>query len=130
MNCRAVSLTGVVLTAVVLSCGTNKTLITYEGPRRSSDGVAIITVSDHAVITRVDDIGKKHIGISADSIEVLPGLHTIEVNYRSWKGGSDQPLTLAFEAEAGRVYRVDAEAGYHQWTAKVVDLRTGRAVSR
>ncbi len=130
MNRRTAALAGVALASVALSCGAPKTLITYEGARRSSEAVAIITTSDHAVLTRVDDIGQKHIAISADSIEVLPGRHTVEVNYRSWKGASGQPVVLTFDAEAGHVYRVDVEAGYHQWSAKIVDIYTGQTVTQ
>lgn len=105
-------------------------LVVYDGPRLPAERVAKVTTSDNAIITRIDGIGKKHIAITADSIEVLPGKHDLEVNYRSWKGSSGQPVILTFDAEAGHVYRVEATAGYRQWSAKVIDIATGATVNR
>ncbi len=130
MKTNRAILPSLILICSVMACGGPKTIVTYEGPRQTVDRVAILTSSDHAIITRIDKFGKKHIGIFADSIEVLPGEHAVEVNYRSWKGSSDQPTILTFSAEAGRVYRVEAEAGYRQWTAKIIDVTTGATVSR
>ncbi|HVP07719.1 MAG TPA: hypothetical protein VMS71_07750 [Candidatus Acidoferrum sp.] len=130
MKKRNLAVSSWLLVALLLACGGPKTLVTYEGPRQTVDRVAILTTSESAIITRIDNFGKKHIGITADSIEVLPGEHAVEVNYRSWKGSSNQPVILTFNAEAGRVYRVEAEAGYRQWTAKIIDISTGATVSR
>ncbi len=130
MNRYRTLLSALILLGSVVSCGGPKTLAVYEGPRQKVDQVAILTTSDHAIITRIDNFGKKHIGITADSIEILPGEHAVEVNYRSWKGASDQPTILTFSAETGHVYRVEAEAGYRQWTAKIIDISTGATVSR
>ena len=117
-------------TALASACGKPKTLILYEGPRQLREEVAMLHITHGGVVvTRIDAIGKKHFALHGDSAELLPGRHTVEVNYASRKGTSNVPVMVEFEAVAGATYRIEAEAGLNQWEAWIVDMSNRKRVS-
>jgi hypothetical protein len=82
----------------------------YAGPRRPRDEVAVLRVngSDAARPVRVDgeDLGKPLAGLAEDArlhVEMLPGRHTVGVAALVPGALVEE---LAFEAAAGKVYRV------------------------
>ncbi len=81
----------------------------YQGPPRDRetigilrvngrDGLSLDSLDDQAITTRVAEDARLH-------VEILPGRHTVSV-----RSGVEPGKRIAFEAEAGKVYRVVLEA--------------------
>ena len=120
----------------LLSCGGNiNTLVAYEGPRRPSNEVAaIMAASSSTVISGVDSIVKKKpFSIKERFIEVLPGPHSVEVNYShhtiAQRKSSRTSVTLRFEAVSGHVYGVKSSGGYKKWQAWIIDTADSSLVT-
>ncbi|HOD65573.1 MAG TPA: hypothetical protein PKW75_04190 [candidate division Zixibacteria bacterium] len=131
MNKRTGLLLTLALTALaLLSCGGSRTLVLYEGERRPAEQVAVLDVSHKSLyVMGIDTLVHRYRALSEEHIEVLPGEHTLVLNYSSWKGTSDEPMTLSFEAQAGHLYQVKASAGYRRWTAWIIDMNDGSVVA-
>ena len=105
-----------------VSCGGKSTFVFYDGERRPSESVATIDVSMKPIfVMSIDTLTHRYESLDCGSIELLPGEHTIGIDYRSWKGSSVEPILLTFNAEAGHTYTAKVDAGYRQWTAWIVD---------
>lgn len=80
----------------------------YSGPVRPRESIAILRVNgdDSVQLLALDDEDVA-VPIASDSrlhIELLPGAHT--VTFGDAKNRETRPQSLAFQAEAGRVYRI------------------------
>jgi hypothetical protein len=75
------------------------------------------------------NIPRNRAAFSEETVELLPGAHEFEIQYRSWKGGSAQPITLSFEAVAGHRYQIRTSGGYRLWHAWILDVTTGEIVA-
>ncbi len=126
----ALVLAAVTISVVVQACGGSKTLIAYEGERRPADQVAIIDISNKSLyVMGIDSNVNRYAAFTERFIEVAPGSHTLTVNYKSWKGRSEEPIELPFTAAAGHTYQVKVSAGYNRWTAWIVDVADGSVVA-
>ena len=118
------------LLLVLVSCGAKGTLVLYEGPPRASHQVARLDLSHKCVhVTAIDSYDKGHFAINKKYVELLPGHHSVTVNYRSRKGTSSAPVVLEFFARADHIYKVKARAGYRRWTAWIIDTGDGSVVA-
>ncbi len=101
----------------------------YEGAYRLDAQVATIDVSRKTLyLMSIDTLKHRYEAFRYAVIRVLPGEHTIGVNYSSWKGSSSRPIELTSNAEAGHYYNVKAEAGYRQWKAWIIDTANDSVV--
>ena len=123
------TLVAMALLTIILSCGGNtKTFVAYEGPRRTVDEVAIITgASSGTIIRGVDSLVKKRpFSIGERHIEILPGMHSVTVDYYrvtiARRKSSRTSVILEFEALAGHTYGVESEGGYRRWQAWIIDM--------
>ena len=112
----------------VVSCGGNKVLILYEGERKPIEDVATIEI-DNVYLMSIDTLHRKYQAFS----EVLPGQHSISVNYNRLIGNikrvSSEPIVLTFNAERGHKYLVKARSGLHFWTSWIFDLANDSLVA-
>lgn len=79
-------------------------------------------------------LSKGSIGVNRLSkVEMLPGAHTVEIRYHQIISTNNRgsiefrasiaPFVLSFDAEAGRVYRINAiERGEMNWAALIEDI--------
>ncbi|MCK4607710.1 MAG: hypothetical protein KAU35_10480 [candidate division Zixibacteria bacterium] len=105
---------------VLISCGAKGTLVLYEGPPRPSHQIALLDLSHKSVhVTAIDSYDKGYFAIDKKHVQLLPGLHTVEIHYRSKKGTSSAPVVLEFLARAG----------YRRWTAWIIDTADGAVVA-
>gem|GEM_PF-3179549 len=98
------------LALVLVGCpGPTFVVQSYSGPQRAaatiatmrvngSDAVRLVTLDDEDVRAPLESDSRLH-------IELLPGRHTVTVETRAAQP-SDVRVPLAFDAEAGKVYRV------------------------
>ena len=114
----------------------------YGGPALPAGETALIKTGFNADIVRCDDV---RLSPSQLSITVLPGKHTVEISFRrQWVGDkflhSDVTGSIAFAAEAGRTYSVNADllpikewaglvAHEYDWRGDVKDQGTGQTIA-
>ena len=121
------------LIAVLLLSGCG-TMQAYSGPQLPKEQVAVVksNILKHPfttiVIAAVD--GKSRSG-ARTNVEVLPGRHTLDllVNVTVWYVTVNYPASISFEAEAGKVYFVDAKIVNGQPLVWVVDEQTNEVVA-
>ncbi|MAI31657.1 MAG: hypothetical protein CMM07_08305 [Rhodopirellula sp.] len=115
-----------VLVFVLAGCATPKQ---FDGPERADSEVAILHIGEHLIVERLNDEWPG-IGL-VDTYKFLPG--TVSVGLRTTWGISSR-IVLAFEAEAGEQYKVQAyfreEEGLDMWTAEIIDLSDNRNVTK
>lgn len=88
----------------------------YDGEKRSQDELARISgdlrftagVPVSALLRQVDG---RTLGVSENSVDVLPGDHQLLVDCRVQETGSTTRYSLDVEVSAGRRYRLVAETG-------------------
>jgi hypothetical protein len=125
---KALSFVSVILLS---GCGTMQV---YEGPKRASHEVAVITSNllaglfDTAYILQIDG---KDLGATDDNVEVLPGKHTVKIGvstglgYQQYIGNK----TISFEAIAGHTYQVNGKIRKGDTFAWIEDKNTGELVA-
>jgi hypothetical protein len=121
----------------------------YDGPPLATNQIALLKVQwelAHVMLSvnKVDDKRPKR--YFASEIELLPGLHLLEVSYRDSSGfKSTQDATIGFDAAAGSIYELHGEAfemtlkqmitkefvpfSHWKWTLWIVDAGTGKVVA-
>lgn len=87
----------------------------YAGADRATNDIAVLHASHPAVISKVDETvgparyGKFSVFLSNRTIELLPGPHTLVLNYYdSWGITSTRGAFLRVALEAGRTYELTA----------------------
>ena len=145
---RVLQYTVLAALAVVLAAGCCSTKQFYDGPKRSTDelailkpdletGVRIIGIDSHRVTQSKDDA--PDLTCFKGKIALLPGPHTLEVMYHTSyynlkTEGSDRttmtfltsgkPKTLTFDANAGQTYRVEATSRPADWPPGAIEWKT------
>ena len=107
-----------IATVLAVACGVQgcMTAQTYEGERRARDEVARINgdlrvtagAPISVILRRVDE---QVLTVSQNSVDVLPGKHTLLVDCRVQETGSVTRYSLEQDFFAGRTYRLVAETG-------------------
>ncbi|MCD1648941.1 hypothetical protein [Marinobacter adhaerens] len=114
-----------VLLSVLAGCATPKQ---FDGPERADSEVAILHIGEHLIVERLNGEWPG-IGL-VDTYKFLSG--KVSVGLRTTWGISSR-IVLAFEAEAGEQYKVQAyfreEEGLDMWTAEIIDLRHNKIVT-
>jgi hypothetical protein len=96
----------------------------YPGPAMPSDRIATLSFYDPIVITSVD--GEK-VPLTSGVLELLPGSHTISVDYVScnYRAGdcqhAEKEISLTFDARAGGSYTMGYSRKGNAWNAWVID---------
>ena len=114
---KAKSITMIAFSAVSVLCisGCAMTYRTYDGPKRSRETIAFVWEGDSSVIS-IDgiDIPRGFFRVNPSRVSLLPGQHTIIFSFLE-TGNDDEdrigpisPLTVSFEAEAGKHYNFKA----------------------
>jgi hypothetical protein len=102
------------LALAVLSCAGCRTAQSYAGERLSSAEVARISgdvpVNGAPLAVILRKVDRRELGFSESSAEVLPGKHSLLVDCRIRETSSTSRHSLDVEVEAGRRYRLVAEA--------------------
>jgi hypothetical protein len=101
---------------VTTGCGSTSTFImeAYPGPVRPANTIAVVRVDGASAVEVLALDGEPLVPISPDTrlhIEVLPGRHTLLARNRMSPGGEAAPQAVAFEARAGKFYRVSFVGG-------------------
>jgi hypothetical protein len=113
MATRNLALAGTVLLAS-LSCTACRTAQSYAGERLPRDEVARITgdlpVNGAPLALILRKVDTRELGLSESSAEVLPGKHSLLVDCRIRETSSTSRHSLDVEVEAGRRYRLVADA--------------------
>ena len=103
---------GAVLT--LLGTGGCRTAQSYAGERLTLDQVAIISgdtpVNGAPLAVLLRKVDRRELGFSERSAEVLPGKHTLLVDCRIRETSTTSRHTLEVDLEAGRRYRLAADA--------------------
>jgi len=124
------SLLNITLLLLVVSCTSKQTLLCYSGEKRPLAETAVLDISNSSVyVMGIDDNNRRYKAFTEHFLELLPGRHVITLNYKSWKGTSNQPKQLEFSVKAGQHYVVKARAGYRQWQAWIVDQADGSVIA-
>ena len=97
--------------SVLCISGCAMTYQTYDGPKRSPEAVAFVWEGDSSVMS-IDGIDIPHgfFRIRPSRLSLLPGQHTIIFSFYQTDSDLDDrigpisPLTVTFEAEAGKHY--------------------------
>ena len=134
MNRGYISFTvgGILILALLIQvgCGSPSLLRLYDGVPQPTAQVAILDISSRSVyVMRIDTLVHRYAALTYETIELLPGQHSLDLNYRSWKGGSSKPLTIDFTVQAGHHYKLKATAGYRQWTGWIVDIANDSVIA-
>jgi len=137
-----------VLLALLLGCGSVQKVRAYPSGSAPTGHPAVLRnnaeFGSYVEVERIDGIpvGDQGTGVKYQEIEVLPGLHTVEVSYRG-HGISTSNARVTFDAKEGGQYEVQAMrikegfwsefllhagGGSSRWTAWVVDVRTDAVV--
>ena len=98
---------------------------TYEGPKRAAQELATIKTNVGQLTfdtVWVDAVDNMNLVRAYSELEVSPGLHTLRVQLSS--GFLKTNKTIAFEARAGRVYRVNGIIGASRTIAWIEDENT------
>jgi hypothetical protein len=136
-----------VLLGLLAGCGAGRFGMPEAGGAKAE--MAVVTAK-HSVwetavfIEKVDDVPVPTRALrTQQEVEVLPGAHTIEVRYVEGDSYSTENAVVAFEAQAGRRYRLRAEparkgfwsargkgaaAGTDGWVPWLEDEETGAVV--
>ncbi len=97
-----------------LSCTGCRTAQSYAGERLPSDEVARISgdlpVNGAPLAVILRKVDRRELGFSESSAEVLPGKHSLLVDCRIRETSSTSRYSLDVEVEAGRRYRLVADA--------------------
>ena len=107
------------LGSAAAGCGRGLTLVMqhYDGPPRPRESLALIRVNGgHGPEVAAIDGEPLRVGSALEpgnrlDVEVLPGVHEVDIEVRDPMTGLDRELSVRFVAESGRVYRVDLVAG-------------------
>lgn len=83
---------------------------TFKDPPQSPDEIAVIEWSNWSGGVRVKSLDGELPSFDS-SAEVLPGEHIVNITHSPNFGLTTYSATLTFEAEPGRVYKIDAECG-------------------
>ncbi len=108
MNLARVIVLGALLVGLP-GCGIGPTFIVqeYPGPVRPAETIAILRVEGNGTVQLLSvDEQRADARIAEDSrlhVEMLPGKHTVMV--QNLAAPANPPETVAFQAEAGKVYR-------------------------
>ena len=101
----------------------------FDGPDKDDSELAILHIGENLIVERLNDEWPG-IGL-VDNYKFLPG--KVSVGLRTTWGISSR-IVLAFEAEAGEQYKVQAyfreEEGLDLWTAEIIDLRDNKIVTK
>jgi hypothetical protein len=117
------------LAVLLLGCGGSTVLRMYEGPALPASEIAELDVSHRSIaLMGVDTLQHRYQALAHRQIELLPGPHVLLVNYSSLKGRSSRPVSLEFNAQAGRKYVLKAVGGYARWSAWIEDAADGTVV--
>jgi hypothetical protein len=97
-------------------CGSTSTFImeAYPGPVRPANTIAVVRVDGASAVEVLALDGEPLVPLSPDTrlhIEVLPGRHTLLARNRMSPGGEAEPQAVAFDARAGKFYRVSFVGG-------------------
>lgn len=101
----------------------------YEGEPRNAKELAIVDVTGVAGVNIFAVDGKDR-GIGLINVyELLPGKHSLLVNYHS--NGREGNITVWFDAVAGEKYTIQAKVNAIQtsWSALVINVRTQKTVN-
>jgi ankyrin repeat protein len=125
----------ILLIYVLCIYGCSQTVITYPGDPLSPDDVAIIIGEDGVLeIKAIDKQQKLFFLRPGVEIHVLPGIHRIILNVRSFQDASGNLIyskhnkILEFEALAGHKYKIEYSGKGNQdimtgtWTAQLIDI--------
>lgn len=104
----------------------------FDGPPRSSDEIAVVKWSNWSGGVRVKSMNGKPPGL-ASGAELLPGEHLVNLTHSANLGLTTYSATLAFEAEAGGVYKIHAKCGSlvncAPFWAWIVDTKDGKTIA-
>ncbi len=107
----------------------------YEGPRRPSFSASrIITENEKIWFTQIDNVYLEYSPFKASwynkkyaqDVEVLPGKHLLYIMHRDLITKAN--LRVAFEAEAGHTYEVEASLEKFTTVYRVIDLNTSKTI--
>lgn len=123
---------GILLVFSGPTVGCSITMKAYTGPDLPDDRVATITTRGfHFYVVGGSNVNLVAVDgqreLFATKAKVLPGRHTIDIQYAKGGGyvGSQTQATLTLDAEAGRVYEISATFT-HVWA---IDKSTGEVVA-
>lgn len=133
---------------VVLAAGLTSCRAGVQGVHRvrrplapaGTEQVAVVSADSSAVIERFNGLPVEHQRSMLTEIELVPGLHTLQVDYREAGAFSHGPTVVSLDAKPGHRYRVHAQRIYEpiwkgggtyrfHWTAWVENVATGEVVS-
>lgn len=126
---RNLTLVSVALTALMVLTGCS-TARMYDGPTKSKDQVAVLF--RHANFVKIESVDGQSIPLlkRARVLELLPGSHTVECNFRfeymdtgyASAAGTNGAVRLNFDAKAGYTYWIDANVDpvKQEWHPKII----------
>jgi hypothetical protein len=129
-----------ILLGAALTTGCASRIALYNGPARPESQIAILPWDEAQRDIRITRVDNHRISGMRPTIELLPGVHRLEVVYTPPKAVSSYPVEVSFRAQAGHRYVLSAKRLRGQiddqgvWGGKyqvyVYDLIGAREVAR